>query len=549
MRALLSVFLHVARGERTGLTRGAVLSVVTLLAGVGLLGLSGWFILAAAAAGLAGTGATFDVFRPGAMVRLLAFGRTTARYGERVFTHDATLRVLAGLRVRLLQHLAAAPFSRLERLRGALALNRLTADVDALDGITLRLVLPLGAAVLTQAVAALLLAWLATPAVALWLLAVHLMGGVAVLALGIRAAATPARLAERAGQALRARTVDLIRARDDLAVAGRLSTQEAHAMAADQRRRALRLRIDRIERGAGLALSLTSLAAVGGALALGLDALRAGQISAATAAIGPFAALGLAETLMPLRRAVAEVGRMADAARRVAPDLRPVPTAPAMARPAADAAQGLEIQGLAYCRAGATRAVVEGFSLTLHPGETVALTGPSGAGKSTILALAAGLITPDAGTITLAGAPLDNWPESALRTHLGLLPQRAALVGGSLRENLALAAPDADDATMQAALEQVMLWPAVAGRGGLDLRLADRGAGLSGGEARRLAIARVLLRRPEVLLLDEPTEGIDAETASRLLANLRAELPRTAIAVAAHRPLERDWADRCVTLS
>lgn len=549
MRPLLSVFLHVARGDRTGLTRGAVLSVVTLLAGIGLLGLSGWFIVAAAAAGLAGTGAVFDVFRPSAIVRLLALGRTAARYGERVFTHDATLRVLAELRVRLLQHLAAAPFPRLERLRGARALNRLTADVDALDGITLRLVLPLGAAILAQATAALLLAWLATPAVALWLLGVHVAGAAVVLVFGIRAAAAPARLAERAGQALRARSVDLIRARDDLAVAGRLSTHEAHALAADQRRRALRIRLDRIERGAGLALSLTSLAAVGGALALGLEALRAGQISAATAAIGPFAALGLAETLMPLRRAVAEVGRMADAARRVAPDLRPVPATDAMARPVVDPAQGLDLRGLTFRRPGAARAVLPGFSLTLRPGETVALTGPSGAGKSTVLALAAGLIAPDAGTITLAGAPLARWPEAALRAYLALLPQHAALVGGSLRENLALAAPEADDAAMRAALDQVMLWPAVAGRGGLDLRLADRGAGLSGGEARRLAIARVLLRRPAVLLLDEPTEGIDAETATRLLANLRAALPETAILLAAHRRLERDWADRCVTLS
>ncbi|MDX5381987.1 MAG: ABC transporter, partial [Rhodobacterales bacterium] len=152
MTALWHIFRLILREQPAALLRGAALSFVVLVMGAALLGLSGWFITAAAAAGLAGMGAVFDVFRPSAMVRFLALGRAAARYGERVLTHDATLRALEVLRVQLLGVLVAAPYQRMVRLRGAQAVNRLTADIDALDGVPLRLVLPVVAGLLTQIV-------------------------------------------------------------------------------------------------------------------------------------------------------------------------------------------------------------------------------------------------------------------------------------------------------------------------------------------------------------------------------------------------------------
>lgn len=547
MRPLLQVLRHLLAAERGAFLRGAALALAVFLTGAALLGLSGWFITAAAAAGLAGAGAMFDVFRPSALVRLLAFGRTAARYGERVLTHEATLRALAALRVRLLERLAAASFPRLERIRGAQALNALTADVDALDGVTLRLALPVAAAVLAHTLVAAVLWRLAAPAVALWLLGVHLLGGALVLGFGLRAALSPARRAERAAQAFRARCVDLLRAREDLAVAGALGERLAHALAADAHRRTERARIDRIERRAGLALTVLTMLAVAGTLGIGLVRMRLGLMSPAIGAIGPFAALALSETLAPLRRAVAEAGRMADAARRVAPDLAPPPAPDLRPEPPATG-RGLAATGLRYRHPGAARPVLDGLSLAVAPGETLALSGPSGSGKSTLLALLAGLVMPEAGEVRLFGAPLADWPEPALRARLALVPQRAALTAGSLRETLALAAPEAGDATLRAALEAVALWPAVAGRGGLDLRLGDRGQGLSGGESRRLALARALLRRPAVLLLDEPTEGIDETTAAAVLAGIRAWLPEAAIVIAAHRPLELAASGRIMRL-
>jgi len=227
MRRLWTIFALIWRQERAALWRGALLSVAVLAAGGALLGLSGWFITAAGAAGLAGIGIAFDVFRPSAGVRLLALGRTAARYGERILTHDATLRALAVLRVRLLQAQARQPLGQLVRLRSSVALNRLTADVDALDGISLRLVLPIGAGLVTLALAWALLAWLVDPAIAAGVVLGLGLGGAGALWRAARITRRDAVLAERATQALRTRVIDLIRARADLVVSGRMAGQRA----------------------------------------------------------------------------------------------------------------------------------------------------------------------------------------------------------------------------------------------------------------------------------------------------------------------------------
>ncbi|MEW6256643.1 MAG: ABC transporter ATP-binding protein, partial [Pseudomonadota bacterium] len=140
--------------ERKGmLAAGLALSALTLLAGVALLGISGWFITATALAGLsAATAMAFDVFAPAAAIRLLAIGRTASRYGERLTTHDAALTLLAGLRERLFRGWAQPGAARALRARPAKLLFRLTADIDALDSLYLRLVVPLAAA--TAALAA-----------------------------------------------------------------------------------------------------------------------------------------------------------------------------------------------------------------------------------------------------------------------------------------------------------------------------------------------------------------------------------------------------------
>lgn len=186
------------------------------------------------------------------------------------------------------------------------------------------------------------------------------------------------------------------------------------------------------------------------------------------------------------------------------------------------------------------------LSLTVAPGETVVLQGPSGSGKSTALLLAAGALTPSAGTVRFGGLDPAQLPLET-RTHsIALVPQRHSLIAGSVAENLRLAAPNAPDAELWQALEATQLSHTLRQREGLDTRLGFRGAGLSGGEARRLVLARAILRRPRLLLLDEPSEGLDAATARAVMTGLRRACPDAAFLIAGHRSAETEGADRCV---
>jgi ATP-binding cassette subfamily C protein CydC len=548
MSPLWQIARTVWREERAALSRGLILSVTVLLAGAALLGLSGWFVTAAGAAGVAGIGIAFDVFRPSAGVRMLALGRTAARYGERVLTHDATLRALARLRVKVLDGLAAEPAETLARLRSPALLNRVTADVDALDGVAIRLVFPILAGALTLVATGVALAWLVAPSVALWVTGT-LVAGAAVAMIGEgRRAIAPAAGAEAARQALRSAAVEHLRARGVLAFAGALPAQRAEVLTHDATARAAERQLARLDRRAGALAAGSALCAAGGALGIGGQLALSGTISPAAAAIAVFAALALAEVLAPLHRGVAEIGRMRDAAARLAPVIaaRPMP-GPTVA-PAGAGGPGLCLRAVTVAAPGGGDALIQPVNLSVAPGETVALTGRSGLGKSTLLHAIAGLSPPIQGRIAIDGCAPSDLPEAALRARLGVLPQVSRLVSGTIRSNLALAAPNATVAEMQTLLADLGLWPALAPRGGLDMALGEGGAGLSGGEARRVALARVLLRRPAVLLLDEPTEGLDRDSAARVMAAVRRHLPEAAILMTTHRDADLGVCDRKLAL-
>lgn len=518
MTPLLRILWRLLTADRRAMARGALLSVLVLVMGAALLGLSGWFITATGVAGLAGIGIAFDVFRPSAGVRLLALGRTAARYGERVLTHDATLRALAVLRVDLLRRQAGQGARALMRLRGEAALTRIVADVDALDGLVLRLFLPALAALATHALAFAMLAWLSGLPVAVAVAAGYLPGAVLALWLLGRRAIAPSAQGERQAQALRTGLIDAMRDRAALVLAGGLPGREAALATQDAAARDAARTLDRMDRRAGVVLSALSTLAAALALLVG-GWLVSNGAPPAPAAIGFFVALGLAEALPPLRRGLGELGRMVDAARRV--DIGRA-GAPDRAGPAAD---------------GPLLTVEDGaLSFELKPGGGLALTGPSGAGKSTLLLKIAALWAVGDTRIAIAGRAPGDWPEADLRVAVTMVPQRSVLIGGTIRDNLALAAPsDTPDDDLWRALDAVDMGDALRDRDGLDTRLGETGAGLSGGQTRRVTLARAILRRPRLLLLDEPTEGLDDETAARVLDGLRAALPDTAILATLHR--------------
>ena len=533
MKALLPILRLVLTAAPWAMARGAALSIVVLLMGAALLGLSGWFITATGLAGIAGIGIAFDVFRPSAGVRFLALGRTAARYGERVLTHDATLRALAALRTTLLRRQGRLDGRALARLRGEAVLTRIASDVDALDGVALRLLLPGGAALVTHLAVFLALGWLAG-----WPVAWVVLGGYVPVAAIIfwflaRRSIAPSDQSEVQAQALRRGVIDMIRDRQSLILRARLEDRETALMAFDAESRKAARSLDGAERAAAAALSSLVGAVTGAALVVGGGLVASGAVGPAAGAIGVFVALALAETLAPLARGVAEYGRMVGAARRIGGDTLGDAEGVGLSEPKVPAAAVLALR-------------VPGLSLDLRLGEAAAITGPSGSGKTSLLLRIAGLADSDG--IAILGVRPADWSESALRQMVSMVPQRSALIAGTIRENLALAS-DASDADMWKALDAVCLSGVMNEREGLDTRLGEAGAGLSGGQARRLTLARGILRRPRLLLLDEPTEGLDEDTALRVLSGIRAALPDAAILATLHRSADHPIFDVSQTLN
>lgn len=518
---------------------GAVLAVLTVLMGMGLLGLSGWFITATALAGLnATTAILFDVFMPSAGIRLLALARTLSRYGERLVTHDATLAVVAGLREQLFRGWAQPEAARQLLLRPARLLFRLTVDMDALESVYLRLLVPLaatlGAVLLASVVLGALQGWWGV-VLALWLL---VTGAVIVLWLA-RKAIVPAARRGLATEALRAHTVDLLAGQTELAMVGRLTAQCDLLAQADQRLARADDQLNRLEVTAGAAHSVVGTLTLVAVL-LGVGTLVGeGVIGAPAAALALLVALTVTEPFAALRRGALESGRTWLAVRRLAPRMaaaEPV-SAPVAARGvnAHGNAAAIALHGVTYAHPGTTLPVFEGLSLHIAAGERVALVGASGAGKSTLLALVAGELQPHSGTLQ---AQPCSW-----------LTQRTELFQDTLADNLRLAQPEASDARLWQVLQDAGLHADVQVlAAGLQTPLGEGGLGLSGGQSRRLALARLLLRDVPLWLLDEPTEALDAATAADVLQRLSQHADGRSLLIATHLRREAALADRLVCL-
>ena len=528
---------------------GAALAVLTVLLGMGLLGLSGWFITSTALAGLhAATAIVFDVFMPSAGIRLLAMGRTLSRYGERLVTHDATLAVLADLREQLFRGWARPEAARQLLLRPARLLFRLTADIDALESVYLRLLVPLAAALGAALLAGVVLGalhWALGLALIFWLV---LAGGAIAVWLARRARPAAVRRA-LATELLRARAVDLVAGQTELAMAARLTAQCDALALADQRLARADDALNRLEVRAGLAYGFTgTLTLVAVLLAVGA-LVGQGAIGAPAAALALLVVLTATEPWAALRRGALEAGRTWLAARRLSPHMTPevlireqeahqlaashLPLTGA-AQDSADAL-AVALRDVTLAHPGSPVPVAQGLSLRIAAGERVALIGASGAGKSTLLAAVAGELSPRCGTLQ---AQPCSW-----------LTQRTELFQDSLRDNLRLADPAASDARLMAALQSAGLAGDVqALTAGLDTRLGEGGLGLSGGQSRRLALARLLLRDVPLWLLDEPTEALDAATAQAVLDCVAALAQGRTLLIATHLRREAELADRVLCL-
>lgn len=511
------------------------LLLLTLLAGTALLGLSGHFLTAAA---LAGTGALgFNFFGPSAGIRALTFARILSRYGEKLLGHDVTLRIARDLRAWFFARaLPLAPLG-LGRFRIGELMARLMADIDAVDGLLVRAIGPL-LAVLSLCLLATVVALAVLPAAGLVLLAA--LSLIAALApwLAVRSVAALEDERAMARMRLRAAVQEGIEGQQDLAA---MEATTAWLAALDQRSREVAGWEDRRKQRlalATLAHAAVTAVALPAMLWVLLSAVHDGRLGAAAAGGLFFMTVALLEACAAIAPAWQAWRAATVAGRRLEAVVDATSTVDTMhASPRVPALQGaLELADVVFAWPGTTRQVLDGARLRIAPGERVLVAGDSGEGKSSLLALVLGLQAPQAGSVSFAGDDLATLDPAHWHARIAWLPQNAPVFSGSVRENLRLGDPEADDARLWQVLAQVKL-DARFRDTGLDTWVGEAGATLSAGQARRLALARAFLRNAPLLLLDEPTEGLDQDTADALMRDLADAAKGRSVLIISHAAL------------
>jgi ATP-binding cassette subfamily C protein CydC len=519
--------------DRRWLAAGAALALLSTLSGIGLLAVSGHFITRMALVGAGG--AAINYYTPAALIRLFAILRTGGRYAERLVTHEATLRVLARLRTWLFGCLVPLAPARLGGMRSAELFSRLRADVDALEHAYLGTLVPLAvAAGTTLAVLATVLCWL--PVLVLPLALLVVAGGVLLPRWTMRQGGAPGATVVACTESLRVLAADGVRGRAELALYGAEAAHAARIVAVAEQLQGARRRIDRLQAMGSAGVAFAAQLAVVAALACGLSALRQGTLAPPGLTMLVLLALAAFEALAPLPEAWAQLGATLASARRVfaLADTPPAVTEPATPSPVVHD-NDLVIRQLRLRYDSDGPWALDGVDLDLPQGHRLALVGASGAGKSS-LAGALLRLYPCEGTITLGGAPLDAWHGDDLRARIALVDQQPYLFDASLRDNLRLARPDASDEQLEQVIGQAQLDGYVASLPrGLDTWVGENGVRVSGGEARRLAIARALLADAPILILDEPTEGLDAGTAAQLYQALDKVMAGRSVLLITHR--------------
>lgn len=531
MKTLLP-FLALYRRHWFRLSLGIVLAIVTILASIGLLTLSGWFLAASALAGIAGI--LFNYMLPAAGVRGSAIFRTAGRYAERLVSHDATFRVLAHLRTFTFKKLMPLSPAGIARFRQAELLNRLVADVETLDHLYLRLISPLVSAIVVIMVVTFGLSWLdVSLAFTLGLIMLVLL--FAIPAIFYRAGKPIGADLTALRSDYRGQLTSWLQGQSELVIFGALT-------AFRQKLDVIELRwLERQKQQASLAGSSQSLMIVASGLTFVLilwmaaDGIGDNPQPGALIALFVFISLAAFEALAPVAGAFQHLGQVMASAERVNQLIEQKPEVTFPHQQVAFTVQAaLSLDNVSFIYEKQPFPAIKNISLNLQSGEHIALLGRTGCGKSTLLQLLTRAWDPQQGAIHLNGRPLTDYDEATLREMMVVVTQRVHIFSATLRDNLLLAAPDASDEQLTSALNKVGL-NALLEQDGLNAWIGEGGRQISGGEQRRIGLARALLHKAPLILLDEPTEGLDANTEHQILTLLKEHCQHKSVVLITHR--------------
>tara|TARA_R110000868_G_scaffold380784_1_gene646846 strand:- start:21094 stop:22743 length:1650 start_codon:yes stop_codon:yes gene_type:complete len=543
-------FIALLKQRWTSIAFAFFFALITLLAGIGLLSLAGWFISAAAFAGLTAlSGITFNFFMPSAGVRFFSLVRIGGRYCERLFSHDATFKILTTVRVWLYQRIEPIAPACLWRYRSSDLLNRLTSDVNSLDNLYLRILSPMLAAIFISLLMLFFFHFFSS-FIAVFVFIMLLATAFAAPYISQRVARSTGEQLRHQTNALRSHIIDDVQNLTEILLFNLQQdiTQQLANMNANML--ALQLRMAHIK-GLGMAaITLLTGTTFMVALYIGVNLVNLQLLNGANLALIVFGIMAAYEAIAPLPMAFQYLGETQTAAKRILAVTKEIA---AVQFPESSLTQpqsaSLNISSLNFQYPNSDKIILNGFNMTIAAGEHVALLGPNGCGKSTLVNLMARFWNPTAGEMRIGDVDITQLSEADLRNQFSILNQRPHIFNDSLRNNLLIAKPDASDEELFQALDTVELTDYVNNlNDGLDTQLNEAGTNMSGGQLRRIALARTVLHDAPIVILDEPTEGLDNVTSQRVLTKLKSLWANKTVLIITHRQRDLRFVERTVQI-
>lgn len=521
------------------LISGFLLVVIAGAAGIALLGLSGWFISAAAFAGLSAvTASQFNYLLPGAGVRLFAYIRIVARYGERVINHEAVFRSIGSLRMWLFSYLTRLSPLQLTFVKNGELLNRFMGDISAMDNLFLRIITPFFSTLILVTLVTVFLCFLSITiaAVTFTLILFLLLLLFVILRLDCKAS----RFYQQTINNLRILVTHVTQALQEIFLFNAIENQEKLL---DDRLNDISRAQEKLSNKNGMAQAIL-IVGVGAVLIitllLSITFTINGDLNGANIAVVSLIIFALGELLQPLIASFLLLGQTEEAATNINAliSTKPIFNAPILVNvDIKDQPQKIMFSNVVFGYSNNEKLVLNKFNMVIPAAEHRVLVGQSGVGKTTFINLLARFITPQNGEITINNINIYDLTDQQWQSLFCIVPQNPYLFDTTLRENLLLANPTATDEMCWKALEICQLKTFIASLPkGLDTYIGKNGEHISGGQARRVALARAVLKNAPITILDEPTEGLDQATEIAIINALRDHFRDKTLLVASHRP-------------
>lgn len=536
------------RPYRNWMLLGVLLSLLSVLANVTLMTVSGWFIAAMGIAGVAGV--SMNYFTPAGLIRGCSIIRTGGRYAERLVTHDATLLFLSGLRRTVYDHVERLSVSELSLYRSGTLLNRMGADIDRLERFYIGFVVPVLTAFIAGVVFVVFLSFY--DAALAFTLAVLLMLSGCLFPLFI--SYRTRMLEQETVQDMTAMRTELVGSLQGL---GELLVYDANewygAEQKDIERRVIekQLCLNRYTVLSAAVLELSSYTALWFALLFGIPLVTAKVIAPAELVLLALFSLSVFESVMPLPAAFQSLNAVRESASRVFDLLDQAKKAPSnddvfVSRTTVDSFN-LEFKTVSFSYD--QKEILKKVSFQMKKGEKLAVIGPTGSGKTSVINLVTGLWPHNDGDLLINGKSIEVYNRVEVRDFFAVVPQKPHIFSSTIRENLLLADPKAGEQDLELVCRKAGLLSFIQSLpDGFDHYVGEAGLQLSGGQIRRLAIARALLKKAPCLVLDEPGEGLDQQTESEIIESVMSSLEDRALLLITHSPVGLQDMDRIILL-